>query len=372
MSEQQRRTLRLAIVSDAAPGRNGVGAYYRDLVQHLASRVAAVSVFSPTIESGHWQASLVLPMPGDPTQKVCVPNPRALRRWLEQEQPDAVIIPTPGPYGLAGAWLAQRQSIPVIVGFHTSFEHLSELYWHGSLFGRLAHRYFDRMHRFLFRRSTRILAHSEQMVRMARELGACQPVLVGTPIPPEFIETPVSPFSGSLSRCLFAGRLAAEKRVESLFAAAKAHPDIAFTIAGTGPQREQVEAQAQRLDNLTYVGWLSRVELRQQVDAHDALVLPSHFESFGTVALEAMVRERIAIVSRGCGVSQWPDLAAHLTTFDDETALINALGRLKKTGPALLTQQAQGSRKAALAMHDHCIDQWLELLDARQPEENAA
>ncbi len=372
MTAREPRTLRLAIISDAAPGRNGVGAYYHDLTKHLETLVDSVSVFSPTIRHGQWQASLVLPMPGDDTQKVCVPNPRSIGQWLDRAQPHAVIVPTPGPYGLAGTWAARRRNLPVIVGFHTSFEHLADLYWHGSLFGRLANRYFDAIHRYLFRRSTRVLAHSEPMVRMARELGANNPALVGTPIPPDFLNPDVVPFSGTLRRCLFAGRLAAEKRVECVFAAARAHPDIAFTVAGTGPLRDQVAAESERLENLTYLGWLSRMELRHQVDQHDALLLPSHFESFGTVALEAMARQRIAIVSDGCGIGQWPQLAAHLSIFQDEATLIDRLATLKTSNPVQLRDQAHGSHRAALAMHDHCISQWLDLLDVQSMAGKAA
>ena len=70
--------LRLAVTSDAAPERNGVGAYYEDLLDYLSSRLAHAEVFSPVINDGQWQAPLVLPMPGDATQKLCFPNPICL------------------------------------------------------------------------------------------------------------------------------------------------------------------------------------------------------------------------------------------------------------------------------------------------------
>ena len=50
--------LRLAVTSDAAPERNGVGAYYEDLLDYLSTRLAHAEVFSPVIKDGQWQAPL--------------------------------------------------------------------------------------------------------------------------------------------------------------------------------------------------------------------------------------------------------------------------------------------------------------------------
>lgn len=40
-------SLRVAVVSDAAAERNGVGTYYHDLVQHLRGRVDRAELFCP-------------------------------------------------------------------------------------------------------------------------------------------------------------------------------------------------------------------------------------------------------------------------------------------------------------------------------------
>lgn len=352
----------LAVISDAAPARNGVGAYYQDLVQHMEAYLGRVAVFSPLINDGRWRAGMSLPMPGDTTQRMCMPNPVELKRWLDEVRPHAVIIPTPGPYGLLGAYLANRMGVPVITGFHTSFEQLTDLYWADSVMGKIAFRYFERSHRYLFGKATEVLANSDNMLELAHQLGASQPMLMGTPIPAEFINTPVLPHAGVIRRCLFAGRLAAEKNVAAVFAAAERHPHIEFTVAGDGPLRREVEHQTRRLRNLTYIGWLSRQGLREQIDAHDALVLPSHFESFGTVAMEAMVRQRIAVVSAGCGIAQWPNLAAKLTVLSPGMTLSDALASLQSRSSGELVSQAQAGAEAAMRVHEQCISHWLQVL----------
>ena len=128
--EDPLKRLRVLAISDAAPSRNGAGAYYLDLLEHMKGKVKEARLFSPTInENGKWQAGLVLPLPGDKTQKLCFPNIFRLNKMFKDMQPDIVVIATPGIYGITGAWLARRHKVPYLTGMHTSFEQLTELYW---------------------------------------------------------------------------------------------------------------------------------------------------------------------------------------------------------------------------------------------------
>ncbi|MEX2365774.1 MAG: hypothetical protein WD601_04165, partial [Pseudohongiellaceae bacterium] len=72
--------LKIVVLSDAAPSRNGVGAYYQDLVEQLSSKVGQIKMVSPVIRDGKWHGGLVLPLPGDKTQKLCLPNILKLKR----------------------------------------------------------------------------------------------------------------------------------------------------------------------------------------------------------------------------------------------------------------------------------------------------
>lgn len=356
--------IRLAIVSDAAPERNGVGAYYQDLLQQLAPRLAAVEVFSPTIDGGKWNAGVVLPLPGDPTQKLCVPNPWSLQRQLKDFAPHALVVATPGAYGLAGAFLASRMNVPVLVGFHTSFDHLTELYWRDSWRGKVVHQYFKQCHAYLFHKADQVLANSNDMRELARKMGCGATTLVGTPISSTFIATPPVQYEGTFNRVLFAGRLAAEKNIDAVLRAARALPHIHFSIAGDGPLHSQVTSAAAELNNLDYLGWLCRETLRDQVDRHDALVLPSHFESFGTIALEVMARNRLAVVSPDCGIAQWPGLREGLYVIEKQQSLEQALRRIAAGSPAARRAKAARALSEALALNERNLNQWCELLVA--------
>ena len=47
--------IRLLAISDAAPSRNGAGAYYQDLLEQMEGKLAATRLYSPTIDAtGRW------------------------------------------------------------------------------------------------------------------------------------------------------------------------------------------------------------------------------------------------------------------------------------------------------------------------------
>lgn len=117
------KSLKILAISDAAPSRNGAGAYYQDLVELLSTHVEHIELHSPRIDDeGKWHAGFLLPLPGDKTQKLCLPNIFSLNRLLVEIKPDVVLIATPGVYGLCGAYLARKKKIPFLLGMHTSFE----------------------------------------------------------------------------------------------------------------------------------------------------------------------------------------------------------------------------------------------------------
>ncbi|MGD8309060.1 MAG: glycosyltransferase [Chromatiales bacterium] len=353
--------LRVVILSDAAPERNGVGAYYHDLVANLDSEVGCIELISPHHGRRAWHSWLSLPLPGDSTQKLCLPAVRGIGRRVRAARPQVLVAPTPGPYGLLAAYLSRRLRIPLVVGFHTHFHRLSHLYWN-RVVGGINRSYFDVSNRLLFRSASLVVANSRDMIAEAERIGTPATELVGTPLPRDFVETPPARLSGRVGRVLYAGRLAAEKNLGSVIQAARALPDIAFAVAGDGPQRDLVASAAARLPNLAYLGWLSRERMRSALDAADMLVLPSHVESFGTVALEAMARARIVMVSHGCGIADWPGLSRGMVTLGEDEPLAAGIRRIAGLDPAVLRRKADTARTAALELNEWNLRHWLDLL----------
>ncbi|NBD95940.1 MAG: glycosyltransferase [Gammaproteobacteria bacterium] len=359
MPERPASDLRVLISCDAAVERNGVGSYYGDLIEQLSDRLAAIKLIAPGHGPKPW---LSFPLPGDRTQQAALPSPMRMRAAFRDFAPDVVVIATPGPYGMSGARLARRAGVPFIYGFHTHFEALSALYW-GRLMTRLATHYLESRNRKLFEQSALVLAHSDSMVKLARDLGARRAELAATLLPARFDEAP-EPRSGPVRNFLFVGRLAAEKRIDRLLDAAAKRPELSFSFAGRGPLTDAVIEAEQRLDNVHHLGWVERDRIPALLAEHDALVLPSDVESFGTVALEAVACARPALVSRHCGIGEWPQLAPALYRFDpvQDGALVHALDALVDLDEDERMAQARAGVEAYAAIREQGRERWLTTL----------
>jgi glycosyltransferase involved in cell wall biosynthesis len=357
MSVSVERPIRVLVASDSIPERNGVGAYYVDLIAQLRDRGCRATLVCPDPERDRWH----LPLPGDSTQRIYWPVRGRFPESVRRLDPDVFVVATPGPYGVAGARWARRLKRPLLVGFHTHYAGVTDLYPHTAL-RVLSRAYFRSIDRMLFRNAVQVLGNSDEMLALAGRLGAPGLERIGTLLPQAVLETSPRPPSGRIQRILFAGRLAPEKRLDHVLATARELPAMEFAIAGDGPLKPDVIRAARKHANIRYLGWLSRQQLIDQMDACDALVLPSTVESFGNVALEAMARGRIAVVTDTCGIVNWNGLAPHLVTFPLSSSLADVLGRLRSEPEADLIARSQASHRAALALNAASLEQWLGIL----------
>jgi glycogen(starch) synthase len=99
---------------------------------------------------------------------------------------------------------------------------------------------------------------------------------------------------GSGPLLLFAGRLVYEKGVQDLLAALprlrRRHPGLRLVVAGDGPYRDDLVAIARRLRlgrAVHWAGFLPDAELAALAGIADCCVVPSVYEPFGLIALEA-------------------------------------------------------------------------------------
>ena len=129
-TEHTRRSdLRIAIVSDAIAGRNGVGTFYLDLLAQIQPRVGAAQLFSPCDIPDRTLERFALPLPGDKTQRLAWPKKSTLFAQLDALDPTIIVIPSLGMFSYFAFRYAQIKNIPFVVVNHTDFDHLLSVYW---------------------------------------------------------------------------------------------------------------------------------------------------------------------------------------------------------------------------------------------------
>jgi glycogen(starch) synthase len=128
----------------------------------------------------------------------------------------------------------------------------------------------------------------------------------------------------------YAGRLVYEKGVQHLLAAVPAlverHPGLRVVIAGDGPYRKDLEALAP--PGVTFAGFLAGHDLTALMGASDCYVVPSIYEPFGMVALEAAAAGTPVAVADTGGLAEIVDDGVTGVKFpaQDPSALAAAVG----------------------------------------------
>jgi len=150
---------------------------------------------------------------------------------------------------------------------------------------------------------------------------------------------------------LFVGRLEYEKGVHDAIAALprirRAHPGTTLTIAGEGTQQSWLVEQARKhrvLKATRFVGRLDHDELLAALHRADAAVLPSHYEPFGLVALEAAAAGTPLVTTNIGGLGE--------AVINGETGMScppRDVTRLAKAVGAVLDDPAAAARRARAA-----------------------
>jgi glycogen(starch) synthase len=207
---------------------------------------------------------------------------------------------------------------------------------------------------WLVRESDSLITCSASMSEEITELFG--PGLAETTVIRNGIDAARWPFARRRARTgppelLFVGRLEYEKGVHDAIAALprirRAHPGATLTIAGEGTQQDWLVelARKQRVLKATrFVGRLDHDQLLAVLHRADAAVLPSHYEPFGLVALEAAAAGTPLVTSNIGGLGE--------AVINGETGMScppRDVTRLAKAVIAVLDDPAAAQRRAKAA-----------------------
>ncbi len=188
--------------------------------------------------------------------------------------------------------LAEFFDIPMVSTIHAT-EAGRHCGWVSGSISRQVHT----LESWLARESDALIACSTSMCDEISDLFG--PGLAQITVIPNGIDSSRWPFArrrqhDTPAELLYFGRLEYEKGVHELIAALprirRAHPGTTLTIAGDGTQQGRLVETARKYKVVRAVRFFGRAghdELLELLHRTDAAVLPSHYEPFGIVALEA-------------------------------------------------------------------------------------
>ena len=165
---------------------------------------------------------------------------------------------------------------------------------------------------------------------------------------------------------LYVGRFDRRKGIETLVRAVgqnevKRHPNLKLIIVGgstpgrkDGKERERIEGIVRELniaDITTFAGQIEHEELAYYYAAANVCVVPSHYEPFGLVAIEAMACSTPVIASEvgGLKFTVINELTGLLVPPQDERAFAKAIARVLSY-PAWSRQLEKDARKRVVSM----------------------
>ncbi len=96
--------------------------------------------------------------------------------------------------------------------------------------------------------------------------------------------------NGSLN-VICAARLIEEKNIQELIRLAELNKEILLKIIGGGCYEDtlrQIAKESEASDRITFMGWLSNQEVKTELSKADIFILPSKYDSFGMVYIEAL------------------------------------------------------------------------------------
>lgn len=255
---------------------------------------------------------------------------------------DIDIITTQDPIfcGIVGLAIKYKYKKPLLVQVHG--DSVDNKYW---LRERKIRYLLNVIGKFVLRRADGIRVVSERVKKRIMNMGIEERRIFKLPI-----HIDVKKFSdargGDMIRrrfshydniVLFVGRLAKEKNIPNLLKAAaiviKKFPRTLFLIVGDGPEREKLKRLAKKLqieENVVFEGQVEHDKLPAYYKACDVFVLPSDYEGWGLVIVEALAAGKPVITTDVglAGELVEDGVSGLVVPMRDERALANAILRL--------------------------------------------
>lgn len=345
--------MRLLIATDSfAPKIDGVADTAGVLAHHLAARGHDVVIAAPAPGKTRAGDARVVRLPSFPfplyPEVRGVYDFRQMSRVIQAHRPDATLVLTVGPVGLAAMRMLPQDS-RIVHLYTTDMPGYLRAYRAPFLVPAM-----DQLLRWMGRRSVVTLCPTE-VVRSdleARGVGllgiwgrGVDTALFNPGRRSEAMRELLTKGEPDRPLVLFVGRLAREKRVLDLLEATRLLRHARFAFVGDGPQRAELERLFPR-ERTVFTGYLRGTPLAEAFAAADVFAFPSDTDTFAQVVLQAMASGvPVAVAAGTAPATLVPDGVAGLhLEARSPSAFAEGIG-------TIIDDRALHDRMAAGALH---------------------
>ncbi len=292
---------RMLWLTDTLEDVNGVAMVLRSMLDEIRKRDLPIDILVCSSTLKPEDNLVVVPPLGEYTfpfyeqQPLRVPSVLDIHRIFKEGEYDRLICSTEGPMGIISLYLKQAYTVPAYFFVHTDW----------MMFARQVLN-FDHENRSRLRRILRafyqgfdglfVLNRDQRNWLIGRDMGFSESKVFLTAhwtdsefVPQKIKKSALFGVPDKAPVLLFAGRVSDEKGVMELPAIYRSvrekHPDAKLVIAGNGPKEDDLK---KAVPDAVFLGWVDHNKLPAVYSAADMLLLPSKFDTFGVVVLEAM------------------------------------------------------------------------------------
>jgi glycosyltransferase involved in cell wall biosynthesis len=267
-----------------------------------------------------------------------------LRRYRKYEKqfgkPHLILAHSVTWAGYAASLIKREKGIPYIVAEHRSF-----FVWSTPEARQMVKPFYLPFFEKAFRDCNRLVPVSESLLTGLRTLMPWideKVEVIPNMIREEMFLPPPEPRKTTPFLFFWAGRLEHVKGIDLLLQAmsdlvAAGTGDFTVRLAGKGSLRNQLEQQAGSLglgERVQFLGRISREEIQMELQRASCFILPTRYEAFGAVLIEAMATGLPVIATRSGGPQHVvPGEAGFLIEPENVSQLSAAMARMMEEYP---------------------------------------
>ena len=224
---------------------------------------------------------------------------------------------------------------------------------------------FRLMLKLTYGTANRVVAVSQAQGQWMRDHHLIKPeklsVIQQSPPITKFLEVPVKPCDRPLILGAY-GRFSQQKGFDILIKAMRLVPSdqVQLILGGYGADEAMLRQLAEGMENIRFLGSISDVPAF--LSTCDVVVIPSRWEPWGNVCLEAKAAGKLVIVTAVDGLVEQVQDCGIIVPAENPEALAKAIAQISNIPDETLANWGQNGREAVRSSSDDYFKAWEALL----------